>query len=556
MHTGPYPSSSLRVSQDDLRAPSPTPSFGTSSLSSYSGREAYSSRASSQLFHQNEVEVASKAQDYAVSSHAGAEADAGATSTPPASPVIHTGSGSHSTKPPDVAGATPGRVRKRSNTVISASNALRRVSNLLGVSSRQGSNSTSTGAQSSSACVSASTPPVPSLNPADTPPARAIIRPCGRSVLESPSTEPSLSPSELAPPTPSRKRSGSITASVSALTRACTATTSLKDSPVTPGGGSGWRSATSASSAKEQGKDSPSPIRFAPNSNVMSPQTPTGTRNTIIRRDDTESPRTPTSAGKNKKRPMPLALLPALTPTRSRPHTSGATHSPEDDGQQLPTPASLFVEPTPAPASSALASPHTPGRSVYRGMHSFISSSEVSLGAVGSTPRSAGTRHAQSQSVPALGAPWEEPQAMRKMSVASASVLTPPPSGRVVGSGASSMTTTKLDWPSLDEAYYPAQHATSSAPSSPQGEGKPPSGSPHTPGGLRSGLSPGSNGGRESDARERARQEAEERLSASPAVLAAVSRLVAACGQMSASVQRPFLTVCDAAMGVSIRGFL
>ncbi|KAI0726094.1 S-adenosyl-L-methionine-dependent methyltransferase [Fomitopsis betulina] len=108
--------------------------------------------------------------------------------------------------------------------------------------------------------------------------------------------------------------------------------------------------------------------------------------------------------------------------------------------------------------------------------------------------------------VPALGAPWEEPQAMRKMSVASASVLTPPPSGRVVGSGASSMTTTKLDWPSLDEAYYPAQHATSSAPT-------------------------------------------EERLSASPAVLAAVSRLVAACGQMSASVQRPFLTVCDAAMG-------
>ena len=47
------------------------------------------------------------------------------------------------------------------------------------------------------------------------------------------------------------------------------------------------------------------------------------------------------------------------------------------------------------------------------------------------------------------------------------------------------------------------------------------------------------------------RREAEERLSASPAVLAAVSRLVAACGQMSASVQRPFLTVCDAAMGVS-----
>ena len=59
----------------------------------------------------------------------------------------------------------------------------------------------------------------------------------------------------------------------------------------------------------------------------------------------------------------------------------------------------------------------------------------------------------------------------------------------------------------------------------------------------------------EDEARERARREAAERLSASPAVLAAVNRLVAACGQMSASVQRPFLTVCDAAMGVSDPSF-
>lgn len=121
------------------------------------------------------------------------------------------------------------------------------------------------------------------------------------------------------------------------------------------------------------------------------------------------------------------------------------------------------------------------------------------------------------------------------------------------------MATPKLDWPSLDEAYYPEQHAEPPASSSPQGKSKPPSGSPHTPGGPRSGSSPGSGGGgvneAQGDTRERTRREAAERLSARPQVLAAVSKLVAACGQMCASVQRPFLTVCDAAMGVSVHAF-
>lgn len=45
----------------------------------------------------------------------------------------------------------------------------------------------------------------------------------------------------------------------------------------------------------------------------------------------------------------------------------------------------------------------------------------------------------------------------------------------------------------------------------------------------------------------RARAEA---LTSHPAVIAASNRLVAACGQLSASIQRPFLTICDAAMGV------
>jgi hypothetical protein len=34
-------------------------------------------------------------------------------------------------------------------------------------------------------------------------------------------------------------------------------------------------------------------------------------------------------------------------------------------------------------------------------------------------------------------------------------------------------------------------------------------------------------------------------------VISAVNRIVAAAGQMSATVQIPFLTLCDAAMGVS-----
>ena len=208
-----------------------------------------------------------------------------------------------------------------------------------------------------------------------------------------------------------------------------------------------------------------------------------------------------------------------------------------DGRQQLPSPASLFAAPTPM-SSPAPGYPHTPGRSIYRGIASLISSSEVSLGAVGSTPR----RHAQSQSVPVLGAAWEGPDVMRKV----ASVPTPPPSGRVVGAG--KIAHPDLDWPSLDEAFYPEQQGDPPASGSPhvEGKSKPAAGSPHTPG---SGSSPGS--GEEAGETKRARREAEERLSASPAVLAAVSRLVAACGQMSASVQRPFLTVCDAAMGVS-----
>lgn len=42
-----------------------------------------------------------------------------------------------------------------------------------------------------------------------------------------------------------------------------------------------------------------------------------------------------------------------------------------------------------------------------------------------------------------------------------------------------------------------------------------------------------------------------EGLTAHPAVQGAISRIVAAAGQMAATVQNPFLTICDATMGVS-----
>lgn len=45
---------------------------------------------------------------------------------------------------------------------------------------------------------------------------------------------------------------------------------------------------------------------------------------------------------------------------------------------------------------------------------------------------------------------------------------------------------------------------------------------------------------------------ASETLTTHPTVLAAISRLVAAAGQMTATVQAPFLTICDAVMGVRL----
>ena len=42
-----------------------------------------------------------------------------------------------------------------------------------------------------------------------------------------------------------------------------------------------------------------------------------------------------------------------------------------------------------------------------------------------------------------------------------------------------------------------------------------------------------------------------EALTTHPVVMSAISRIIAAAGQMSATVQTPFLSLCDATMGVS-----
>ena len=87
-----------------------------------------------------------------------------------------------------------------------------------------------------------------------------------------------------------------------------------------------------------------------------------------------------------------------------------------------------------------------------------------------------------------------------------------PKTPRRTGNGASldsDVTVNTLDFPSLDMPYYPTEDHDQSA-------------------------------------------DAAESLASHPDVIAATNRIVAACGQISATVHRPFLTLCDAAMGVSL----
>ena len=87
-----------------------------------------------------------------------------------------------------------------------------------------------------------------------------------------------------------------------------------------------------------------------------------------------------------------------------------------------------------------------------------------------------------------------------------------PKTPRRTGNGASldsDVTVNTLDFPSLDMPYYPTEDHDQST-------------------------------------------DAAESLASHPDVIAATNRIVAACGQISATVHRPFLTLCDAAMGVSL----
>lgn len=48
------------------------------------------------------------------------------------------------------------------------------------------------------------------------------------------------------------------------------------------------------------------------------------------------------------------------------------------------------------------------------------------------------------------------------------------------------------------------------------------------------------------------RTKLQDELATNPQIISAVNQLVAACGQLSTSVQKPFLVLCDAGMGVRI----
>ncbi|KAI1792209.1 S-adenosyl-L-methionine-dependent methyltransferase, partial [Ganoderma leucocontextum] len=81
-----------------------------------------------------------------------------------------------------------------------------------------------------------------------------------------------------------------------------------------------------------------------------------------------------------------------------------------------------------------------------------------------------------------------------------------PHSNPSTSAGSREGTVQQLDFPGLDTAYYPTE-------------------------------------GHDPDA------DAAEALASHPDIIAATNRIVAACGQISATVHRPFLTLCDAAMG-------
>ena len=105
-------------------------------------------------------------------------------------------------------------------------------------------------------------------------------------------------------------------------------------------------------------------------------------------------------------------------------------------------------------------------------------------------------------------APSEEGDDEDELEPHSFPVGQPPKTPNRARRGAPSADFQMLDFPALDNPYYPTES--------------------HPP-----------------------ERDAAESLASHPDVIAATNRIVAACGQISATVHRPFLTICDASMGVS-----
>ncbi|KAF9812909.1 hypothetical protein IEO21_05905 [Rhodonia placenta] len=290
---------------------------------------------------------------------------------------------------------------------------------------------------------------------------------------------------------------------------------STPQSKARPRGSMDARSVCTATSLGGDGKGSPSPIRFAPNPHpdpladgadgaetyeygqrlptvLGSPATP--------RRASDKTPgdtlATPTSAWPGSGEGAERSADGRKQRHRPTPLLPALVPTGQGQGQLPPTPASLF--------SLSMSSPTS--RSCLAGETDAL---DVDTHAAGASL----DKDRRSQG-PTLGAPWEEGQsAARKPWFEKGARV----SGRA------------LDWPALDEPAYVARGKDGDQAASR----------------VSVDESPG-------DTDEDRARVLCETLTTHPAVLAAVSKLVAACGQLSASVQRPFLTVCDAAMGYNL----
>ncbi|KZT06629.1 uncharacterized protein LAESUDRAFT_725719 [Laetiporus sulphureus 93-53] len=422
--------------------------------------------------------------------------------------------------------------RRRSHTLTSASSALRRVSGFFSGSAK-------------------STSPLPPPSPVLATPVRGVKTFAGVGVCHSQGarvagTPPS--PITFASPSPpedgTRRRSTSMAAAsagVSATPKKSRASSRQFDVPVSYNQaegaykrGSGAYSQVKDSSGRTPGAytrhtpNTPTPdLPRTPKSNGVlrtlrsSPAlgTPTSSSAAFEQANALVTPRSGDGAGR-KQRPRPSPLLP-----RSMEIVSQHCQPP-------PTPLSLF--------SLASGVSVEEGESGQEGNGGFPCASEVSLTAVGRASASRtvcereGLEPGWEKEGGGLAAAWEEPVKVNGQ-----------------GKGRKERAVVMLDWPSLDVPVYAVQSGEESS-GGLRGDGK--GGSPGMQSSGEQGTPPtapetNASAGSTPKRDKEELQVLSEALTTHPAVLAAASRLVAACGQLSAAVQRPFLTVCDAAMG-------